>query len=75
MRNFLLRPREKKKKKHNELFHSSFVYKKSGRYRYIFVECSLSYYHAECDKIFRKVYLTVLKYDMSIMKPEIEDLR
>lgn len=72
MKNFLSRPRE-----HDELFHPSFVYKKSGRYRYTFVECSSSYYHAECDEIFRKVYLCAVfvKYGMSIMKPEVTDLQ
>lgn len=37
----------------------------------IFVE----YYHAKCNEIFCKVHLcTVLKYGVSIMKPEITNL-
>lgn len=39
MKNFLSRPRE-----HDELFHPSFVYKKSGRYRYTFYSSNVAHH-------------------------------
>lgn len=71
MKNFLLRPREQV-----ELFHSSFVYKKSGRYRYTLYSSNVAYHVTTPNEIFREVYLcAVLKYGMSVMKPEITDLQ
>lgn len=67
--------RENKKKNKQEDKTRKEGRERIGRYRSYPLNWSFSLYRVETDGIFRGVYLyAVLKYDVSIMKPETTDL-